>query len=487
MIVYLLKKYYWVIFVLAMCMPMLLLNTGDKQHWGDDFAQYLLQAKNISIGISPYQTNFIANPDNTLPPVAPVGFSLLLAPLVSLFGLESMAPYVMLMSLAFCIVMILSAIIFKNHLSAVSAILLIFIGFYPNFMFWMKLLITSDIPFTIGLLVLLLLQLKRQYLFNSVFLGFLFGFLMLTRNVVVVAPLAMLGSIFFKHLFRNNDLDQLKWWAIQTSTGLFVYVIVTYFIFPSSIDYPSWAIVHLHIDRIGNIIKDNYFHYYANLVSLYSSHDGKMQDVSFVITVFFLFLFTIGFSKRFLKGDYWAFFTFTYLLLILSVNIVSDYRYLIPIHCFLVLFTAEGFLFLFRNRQVKWFLGICVAVFFISIYKNHVEYLYSIRHEALPGPTTVNAKETFEFIHNNVQNNEVVVFPKPRALTLFTGKKTTINSWTKPPDESYKQLEQLGINYFLKTHTTSDEHFDSLIAYCNNRLTPIFTNNEFVLYKHAAK
>ena len=470
-----------------MCVPMLLLNTGDKQHWGDDFAQYLLQAKKISNGINPYQTGFIANPDNTLPPLAPVGFSLLLAPLVFVFGLKSMAPYVMLMSLTFCLVMILSAAIFKKYLSASSAVLLVFIAFYPNFMFWMKLLITSDAPFTAGLIVLLLLQLKRQNLFSSLALGLLFGLLLLTRNVVVVAPLAMLGSIIFQYIFHDGKLENLKWWAIQTATGLLLYISITYFVFPASVDYPSWAMGHLTLGKIGAIIKDNFFHYFGNLVSLFSSHDGKMQNVSFILTVFYSLLFLIGFGKRFLKGDYWTFFTLAYLLLILSVNIVSDYRYLIPVHCFLVLFAAEGFLILFRNKKVQWISGIITAVFFISIYKNHVEYLYSIRHEHLPGPTTASAKEAFEFIRNNVNDSEVIVFPKPRALTLFTEKKTTINSWTKSPEESYQQLKNLGVSYFLKTHTTTDEKFDSVMVYCHEQLMPVFTNNEFVLYKHTAE
>jgi|GEM_PF-4498246 hypothetical protein len=485
MVVYTLKKYYWVVAVLVLCIPMVMLNTGDKQHWGDDFAQYLLQAKYISMGVSPYKTGFIANADNTLPPMAPVGFSVLLVPVVALFGLNSMAPFVMLMSLAFCLVMLLAAVIFKKHLSAGMAVLLVFVAFYPNFMFWMKLLITSDVPFTVGLIVLLMLQLKRQNIYLSIVLGLLFGSLMLTRNVIIVMPFAMFASIVFKYIFYGEKLESVKWCVVQTSVGILFYVVVTYFVFPSSVDYPSWAMGHLTLGKIGAIVKDNFFHYYANVVSLFTSHDGTMQHTSFAITVVFSLFFLLGFAKRLLKGDYWAFFTLAYLLLILSVNIVSDYRYLIPVHCFLVLFAAEGFLSLFRNKKVRLVLGIATAVFFISIYKNHVEYLYSIRKEPLPGPTTVSAKEIFKFIKANVDDKAVIVFPKPRALTLFTDKKTTINSWTKSPEESYTQLKNLGVHYFLKAHTTTDEKFDSVIGYCRPNLSVVFENNEFVLYHHA--
>ncbi len=77
----------WLI-VLLVFAPALFINVSASHDWGDDFAQYILQAKCIVEG-NPQTTYAIYDSEfyNVLgPPTRPVGLPLLLAPFFYFFG-----------------------------------------------------------------------------------------------------------------------------------------------------------------------------------------------------------------------------------------------------------------------------------------------------------------------------------------------------------------------------------------------------------------
>ena len=73
--------------LLLFLIPLFFINIKSSHDWGDDFAQYIHQAKNISEGISQNNTGYIFNSDVFLGPQAyPTGFPLLLAPIIKHYG-----------------------------------------------------------------------------------------------------------------------------------------------------------------------------------------------------------------------------------------------------------------------------------------------------------------------------------------------------------------------------------------------------------------
>ena len=66
--------------VIACLLPLLFLNIKDTHDWGDDFAQYLIEAKNISQGLPLAQSGYVENPGYILGPNCyPPGFPLIIA------------------------------------------------------------------------------------------------------------------------------------------------------------------------------------------------------------------------------------------------------------------------------------------------------------------------------------------------------------------------------------------------------------------------
>lgn len=68
------------IVVIALLVPLLFFNIKNTHDWGDDFAQYLLEAKNIKEGRPISYTNFVENPNYVLGPnFYPPGFPIIIA------------------------------------------------------------------------------------------------------------------------------------------------------------------------------------------------------------------------------------------------------------------------------------------------------------------------------------------------------------------------------------------------------------------------
>src|SRR5690242_710038 len=70
--------------------PLLFINIKSSHDWGDDFAQYLIQARNIVEHRPQTENNLILDEQNGAFAVKayPVGFPLLLAPIYALKGLD---------------------------------------------------------------------------------------------------------------------------------------------------------------------------------------------------------------------------------------------------------------------------------------------------------------------------------------------------------------------------------------------------------------
>ena len=74
--------------LLLFLIPLFFINIKSSHDWGDDFAQYIHQAKNISEGISQNETGYIYNPDIAVlgPQAYPIGLPMILASFIESEG-----------------------------------------------------------------------------------------------------------------------------------------------------------------------------------------------------------------------------------------------------------------------------------------------------------------------------------------------------------------------------------------------------------------
>lgn len=145
--------------LILLLLPIFHLGISDEHDWGDDFAQYLAQARDISNG-------HLSDPDKEVPEHAlcgpvpkSIGYSLLIAPLWGLFG-NSVRPYLLLNSA----VLILSAVFLFLYLRSgsgpLAALLAALLFAYDRHVLQAASEILPDL--LLGCLVLLALLLMRR-------------------------------------------------------------------------------------------------------------------------------------------------------------------------------------------------------------------------------------------------------------------------------------------------------------------------------------
>ena len=80
-------EYLLVVLILS---PLLMINIRNSHDWGDDFAGYIMEARNIAEGKPFYETKMV--PQDYMPSYAPqyysYGFPLLLSPVIKVFGVN---------------------------------------------------------------------------------------------------------------------------------------------------------------------------------------------------------------------------------------------------------------------------------------------------------------------------------------------------------------------------------------------------------------
>jgi hypothetical protein len=120
----------------------------EGQGWGDDFAQYVLHARNLATGQPYAATGYLVNPEHIVvgPAAYPPATGVLLAPIYARYGLD-LEPMKVAMALLIVVALAGVHLVFRRRLSRVDgALLLAAVGFNP--VLWQaKDAIGSDLPF----------------------------------------------------------------------------------------------------------------------------------------------------------------------------------------------------------------------------------------------------------------------------------------------------------------------------------------------------
>ena len=133
--------------ILILLIPLLVTNIKSSHDWGDDFAQYIHQAKNITEGVSQNETGYVFNADTFLGPKAyPVGFPLLLAPVIAYYGIDYEAINVYL-SVFLVLSCLIGFLLLRKYFTAPTAIITTLVIAYNPVTLNFKTEILSDIPF----------------------------------------------------------------------------------------------------------------------------------------------------------------------------------------------------------------------------------------------------------------------------------------------------------------------------------------------------
>lgn len=413
----------------------------DGHCWGDDFALYISQAKALdSGGLNElfFQNKFSMDHSVELlgPYLYPFGFPLLLWPMLKIFGLH----FFILKN--FCALFFIFSIpiifnLFKSSfkywqypfiLIALLALNSSFITFSDN--------VLSDLPFFFFCFLSLFAFTSSKKLSKQIGLGFLIYFTYKIRDIgIILLPslfIYQLSSIIIEH-DKNRRVD-IGFFAIP----YFIYFIL---FFISYKVFPHGGQNHLKLlyqNLNFTLIKDNHY-YYKDLIKALLHQNNLAYYI-------LLFLFILGLIKNLLKKIHFIVFIFLYYFVLLIWPSHQGVRFIFPLIPFLFYYVLLGIQIVFSYfhfTKIKVALVIsCLLLYanfqFLSI-KN---YSKTSSNESY----TKELRQVYKVIQEKVDKNEIIVFNKPRALRLYTGRNAVFlhpNAYSK-----FRYLFLVGANNF---------------------------------------
>lgn len=383
--------------------------------WGGDFALYLNQTQALLEGSLQelYKSNqFTVEKSDRLigPYLYPMGYPLLLSPLMAALGMNFYALKVYT-NLFFYLGLVLLFRLIKPHFKSLLPPLLLIacLAFSEYFLFHGDQLL-SDFPFFFFVMLCLNLFKKKQSSKEQIVLGSLIFFTYLIRELGVM----LLPALFIFQL-KHHSLKELLKSKYQSYLSFVVLLLLSFLLFPFGsrnhlslfVEQLSWESFSMNID------------YYADLLETYLRGVTHYEYLPYLLAALFL----AGIIYKLKKLPHWISFFLLSILVLLLWPYHQGVRFI---------FVSLPFLFFFILSPLesvpKWPRFLLVYPFFVFL-------SWGLLSETLAQNQKNLALETnqiyqaenialYDYLNQHYTENDTIVFFKPRVLRMFCGVKS---------------------------------------------------------------
>jgi len=487
----------WLPFILfALLLPLLWLNVKNSHDWGDDFAQYIIQARNIVEGKA--QTNNALIFDEEAGQFAvtayPAGFPLLLSPVVAVYGI-AIKPLLLLESVFLLILGLLSFHFFRKYFSDLPAFIFTLFLCYHSLTLELKGQILSEIPFTALLTAIFLII--RSGMFNSkkyLLIGFMIAFLASVRIVGLLIIPAL--AIFLLQGFLKKDanplsqnFNRLNFFIRTTISSSLLFIIFNSLLFDIHLD--DFFNFYLNAGQAHETkFIENLFSYYEQLAYVFKIPFLNHSLVSFLCCGLVL----AGMVQSFRKNagpEHWFLLLYLLMLGLYPYN-SGGFRFLFPIFPPLILFFFEGIRFFIQKTtpyvQSSVLIFACLLLFYSQYYP--LKQILKQSSGITMGPQDKASQELFSFIRNNTPTDAVVAFPRARAMSLYVNRAATYLIKSNSTEENAQLVERLNVSHLIvskgnETNPLYDDALLNYISYDRDKLQPAWENEDYIIYRRS--
>ncbi|RYD55069.1 MAG: hypothetical protein EOP56_17000 [Sphingobacteriales bacterium] len=464
--------------VAVLCIPLFSINIQSLHNWGDDFAQYIKQAQNIIEGKAYYESKYVFNPHELdyAPPQYPPGFSLLLAPFVKIWGVSFTHLEQAITICLVCLALVLCSY-YRKFTNPVTAVCLALICVYAKSVLDIKNEVLSDIP--CWLFVMLYFNLRKSDTFSTtriavIVLVALVAVFIRTQALTIIA--AEGGYLFFILLKKIISQRKLALRDIYGSVGFkvslavlvaFVLLSQTVLRAPSStLEFYKHLITSHNStwwDAIGgntyyfHILIEGMFHYYPDdtfwtVVYYFVKH--------IIIACVFIGLLMTA-KRRFEVTHVYVIITCVLVVVLSQRQGIRLVLYLMP---FFILYVHRAmhaiFPPLFSIKPVR------LAVVFTLIYFLFGKFDITERFNKMPGDYMPASQDSmaFNYIRQHVSDKDIIIFLKPRVLSLYTDKRAAVLAYRVPADTNKAFIKGLGgTPYLLLNDALQDDTYKNYL------------------------
>ena len=458
-------------------------------NWGGDFSQYIHHAKNIIEGKPYNDILYIVNGYSFVsPPTYPPVFPIFLAGVISFFG-DSLPAMKLLIISFFALSLLVIVKLYRNSLNKYSLLLLILIiGFNP--LIWSyKDKILSEFPYVFFSVTSLYLMQSNvvEASWKKTFMVGIFMYLAYgTREIGIILPLTLLSyDLWHYRKLRVNSL---------VSCSIFIMLAVVQWqlmlfepLYPEinaqlNLLGEKAALTPSHLSFFNFDLESIYRQIMAYNYSAFSFWQIKEYELDhyfyYFITVFAL----IGFAKTIINKVNIVEIYFVGYLLVLILFGGVDTRYIVPIIPFYVFYVLFG---LFQLHYIDIKLNIithAVLVLFL-IYLSVYAFVHAQYGAIEPGVEDDQAQALFLFIKTNTEDEDTIIFRKPRVLSLYTNRKSSAYPRVDNSINFMAYMKAINSQY-LVTFPDNQEQITLLLKEHPNNFRLIFNNAPYDIYKY---
>ncbi len=444
--------------------------------WGDDFAMYLMHARNLAAGLPYSGTGYVYNssrPDIG-PPTYPPLFPAIIAPAMAVAGLNT---YLLKAEVALCFLGALWMIygyVRRRVPEHYAAGIVTVVGFSP-YCWQLKDNIASDMPF----LLLLFLTFNRivdadRQQWRSAGSAVLAGVLVYLCFACRVAGIVILPSLFAFECFKQRGFPRRGVWisAGVALTGILLQLVLL----RSQTEYAqgigwSRAVMLQHLREYVWSLRNDWFHL--------GGADGWLA---------LAILGLLGLAGYFLvvKRDLSAMevFVAAYTAMVALWASDQDLRFLLPLIPLWLMYASVAIVHVrgMGFRRVSSALTVAVILIFAA---SDANYYLRAKYGRTPGGTNDQGFAVMaQFVRQSIPADATIIFSKPRLLALLTDRKSAVYP-LNGTDDVTRYCRQIGAAYVIAGEPFEDDRrfLAPMIAEHPDRFELVFQSAGFRLYR----
>jgi 4-amino-4-deoxy-L-arabinose transferase-like glycosyltransferase len=436
----------------------LLLTIRDGHIWGDDFAQYILHARNLVEGRNYADTGYLFNPahPHTGPPSYPPGAPLLLSAAYWWGGLD-LTPYKVLLVLVFGLGLLPVYYLVGWRVGLPGAALVILlIGLNP--VLWeSKDIIGSDLPFLTFVYLALWIAVKiveggkRSWLLAAAM-----ALIIALAGATRIPGIVLVPAIGIYALWRRRFRDPRLWVALSAAAACFI--VQNLLMRETLVGYGTEAQQGM---TIASVVGNVYF-YLREALAMFLP--GGLWPAR-VITVLLLGSAAIGLAVRVLRRGpgLWEIFAVLYVIPVIAHPNPGGFRYLWPLIPLVLTWSYSAFR---EWRLPVWgrmapSLGVMLLVLVgVNYGRAYSNADFRQVEEGIPQ----DFMELSRTVRANTSEQDRFLFRKPKALVLFSGREASAYHRPELMPELGSYIRERSIDYAV-TSDIFPEDREQLIPY----------------------
>lgn len=479
---------YKIVFVIF-TLPIIFININSKHDWGDDYAQYLDQAKHIVNEEKSIEPK-ILDSKNYAPLERGEGFSLLLTPNFYFFS-NQIAPQIYLVSISLFLfgLVLLSLLkkIFTQKKEQLSPYLIVILLLYNYHVLLLKMEILPIFPFMLTLYFCFWIISKKNQFLQIYVLPLIIGFLISLWNIGTVFYIAYLLCLIFS-IIKNRFDKKTKQLIFSIFLPFATYFIIKYAVSGGhSIQNFTWYSTYFVSEKILQTIQNN-LGFYLNVLKLFFEQE-IWAWANVLIKDFALIMFLLGLINK-LKRKFNLMDLF--FLIYISVILIYPYqdasiRFLLPIIPIVFIYIIEGIHSIILNINfLREKLSVTFLIIVILSNSINVRNIIEKGDSKIYGANGIESQESFSAIKHFVSEKDVICFAKPLALHFYTERKTISTEKYDNITKLKCRMKEFNAKYLLICTDKNQKavFFENLPSdiHLSSDFTNIWSNQAFSLY-----